>query len=161
VLVATEVAARGLDIEGLDFVVNLNLPFLPEDYVHRIGRTGRAGNKGTAISFVSREEERTLAVIEAMIGTRIKRIFMEGYEVGDRAPLIKSLQEKPAYAKTKMTNKATETRIVTKRSEAKSAAPVSAAKQTRITNKAGIKTSGAKPAKNKQSSAATTRAKKR
>ncbi|HWV14850.1 MAG TPA: DEAD/DEAH box helicase [Cellvibrio sp.] len=151
VLVATEVAARGLDIEGLDFVVNLNLPFLPEDYVHRIGRTGRAGHKGTAISFISREEERTLAAIEALIGTRIKRIFMEGYEVGDRAPLIKSLQEKPSYAKSKMTNKATQTQIVTKRSEAKStAAPVSKEKQQRISSKAGIKTSGAKPPKKRQ-----------
>ncbi len=151
VLVATEIAARGLDIEGLDFVVNLNLPFLPEDYIHRIGRTGRAGAKGTAISFVSREEERTLAAIEAMIGTRIKRVFMEGYEVGDREPLIKSLQEKPAFAKTKMTNKVTETRIDSKRSDVKTkmqsekkVAPVSAAKQTRITHKAGIKTGGLK-----------------
>lgn len=144
VLVATEVAARGLDIEGLDIVVNLNLPFLAEDYVHRIGRTGRAGNKGTAISFVSREEERTLATIEALIGARIKRILMEGYEVGDRAPLIKALQKKPSYAKTKMANKSSETRIATKRSESKNAAPVSKAKQERINNKAGIKTSSAK-----------------
>ncbi len=151
VLVATEVAARGLDIEGLDFVVNLNLPFLPEDYVHRIGRTGRAGNKGTAISFISREEERTLSIIETMIGTRIKRIFMEGYEVGDREPLIKSLQEKPAYAKAKMGNKATETRIATKRSEAKNDTPVSSAKQARITNKAGIKTGGVKQTGTKKS----------
>jgi len=56
VLVATEVAARGLDIKGLEHVVNYNLPYLAEDYVHRIGRTGRAGAKGQAISFVSREE---------------------------------------------------------------------------------------------------------
>ena len=172
-MVATEIAARGLDIEGLDFVVNLNLPFLPEDYVHRIGRTGRAGNKGTAISFISREEERTLAVIEAMIGTRIKRVFMEGYEVGDREPLIKSLAAKPAFAKTKITNKVTETRIATKRSDAKSGAakeinatPVSTAKQSRISNKAGIKTgnvkqTGAKKTAVKQSNQPSTRAKKR
>jgi len=68
VLVATEVAARGLDIKDLDHVVNFNLPYLAEDYVHRIGRTGRAGSKGQAISFVSREEERTLNNIERLIG---------------------------------------------------------------------------------------------
>ena len=60
VLIATEVAARGLDIKNLDHVINYNLPYLAEDYVHRIGRTGRAGSKGQAISFVSREEERAL-----------------------------------------------------------------------------------------------------
>jgi superfamily II DNA/RNA helicase len=65
VLVATEVAARGLDIPSLEYVVNYDLPFLAEDYVHRIGRTGRAGKSGMAISFVSREEERTLLEIEA------------------------------------------------------------------------------------------------
>lgn len=60
VLVATEVAARGLDIPSLEYVVNFDLPFLAEDYVHRIGRTGRAGKSGVAISFVSREEEPSL-----------------------------------------------------------------------------------------------------
>lgn len=146
VLVATEVAARGLDIEGLDVVVNINLPFLPEDYVHRIGRTGRAGAKGMAISFISREEERTLATIEAMIGSKVKRVFMEGYEVGDRTPLLKSLAAKPSFAKSKKgTNKATETIINTKSKEAKSAP--SAAKQARTSTKAGIKTGMPKASK--------------
>lgn len=63
-LISTGVAARGLDIQGSDFVVNYNLPYLPGDYVHRIGRAGRAGNSGNAISFVSREEERTISRIE-------------------------------------------------------------------------------------------------
>ncbi len=84
VLVSTEIAARGLDIEGLDFVVNYNLPFLAEDYVHRIGRTGRAGNSGQAISFVSPEEEKAVNRIERIIGTKIKRIFKRGYEVNQR-----------------------------------------------------------------------------
>lgn len=88
VLIATEVAARGLDIPDLDFVLNYNLPYLAEDYVHRIGRTGRAGNKGYAISFVSREEERSLASIQRLIGSPIKRIVQDNFEVSDRGQLI-------------------------------------------------------------------------
>ena len=94
VLIATEVAARGLDIQGLEFVLNFNLPYLAEDYVHRIGRAGRAGNQGQAISFVSREEERTLDNIERLIGARIKRIFQPGFEVSSRDSLIKSVAKK-------------------------------------------------------------------
>ena len=95
VLVATEIAARGLDIEGLEHVVNYNLPYLAEDYVHRVGRCGRAGNKGQAISFVSREEERTLNTIEHLIDSKIKRIKMPGYEVGNRDAIIDNLASAP------------------------------------------------------------------
>ncbi|MCX7553738.1 DEAD/DEAH box helicase [Marinicella sp. S1101] len=84
VLVATEVAARGIDIEGLDYVLNYNLPYLPEDYVHRIGRTGRAGRLGHAISFVCPEENRALQKIERVIGQEIKRIYQRGYELALR-----------------------------------------------------------------------------
>lgn len=99
VLVSTEVAARGLDIPDLEYVVNFDLPFLPEDYVHRVGRTGRAGKSGVAISFVSREEERTLADIEKLIGQRLKRIVMPGYEVSNRDLLLKQLQKRRSFAK--------------------------------------------------------------
>ncbi len=99
VLVATEVAARGLDIQNLGYVVNYDLPFLAEDYVHRIGRTGRAGKSGTAISFVSREEERTLADIEKLIGQPIRRITVAGYEVGSRELLLKQIQKRRSFAK--------------------------------------------------------------
>jgi len=92
VLIATEIAARGLDIQDLDHVVNYNLPYLTEDYVHRIGRTGRAGNKGQAISFVSREEERTLHSIEQLINAKIKRIKIPGYETGSRDALFKNIE---------------------------------------------------------------------
>ncbi|MEY8263080.1 MAG: DEAD/DEAH box helicase, partial [Bermanella sp.] len=88
VLIATEVAARGLDIQGLEYVVNYNLPYLAEDYVHRIGRTGRAGNEGVAISFVSREEERSLDSIERLIGGRIRRVTQRGFEVTSRDALL-------------------------------------------------------------------------
>jgi len=108
VLIATEVAARGLDIQGLEHVINYNLPYLAEDYVHRIGRTGRAGTKGQAISFVSREEERSLNNIERLIGNKIKRVVMPGYEVGNRDSLLEKIakNKRPARA-----NKATQTKI--------------------------------------------------
>ncbi|WP_283743252.1 DEAD/DEAH box helicase [Sideroxydans sp. CL21] len=73
VLIATDVAARGLDIDSLPMVINYEIPHAAEDYVHRIGRTGRAGASGTAISLVSPEEEKYLADIEKLIKTEIKR----------------------------------------------------------------------------------------
>jgi len=73
VLVATDVAARGLDIERLPHVVNYDLPQVPEDYVHRIGRTGRAGEDGVAVSLVSREEQSLLQAIEKLIKRPIPR----------------------------------------------------------------------------------------
>jgi superfamily II DNA/RNA helicase len=109
VMIATEVAARGLDIKGLEYVVNYNLPYLAEDYVHRIGRTGRAGAKGHAISFVSREEERALDDIEHLIGSKIKRIYQKGYEVGSRENLLKQITQK---AQKPRTNKASQTKII-------------------------------------------------
>ncbi|MDD5057890.1 MAG: DEAD/DEAH box helicase [Sideroxydans sp.] len=73
VLIATDVAARGLDIDHLPMVINYEIPHAAEDYVHRIGRTGRAGASGTAISLVSPDEERYLADIEKLIKTEIKK----------------------------------------------------------------------------------------
>ena len=80
VLVATDVAARGLDIPDLAYVVNFHLPFLAEDYVHRVGRTGRAGKSGTAISLVSPKDERFLENIEQLIERKFERIIAPGYE---------------------------------------------------------------------------------
>ena len=100
VLIATEIAARGLDIQGLEYVVNYNLPYLAEDYVHRIGRTGRAGASGLAISFVSREEERTLDNIERLIGSRIKRITKKGFEVSNRDSLLKAVTRSARPSRT-------------------------------------------------------------
>jgi ATP-dependent RNA helicase RhlE len=80
VLVATDVAARGLDIEDLPHVVNFELPNSPEDYVHRIGRTGRAGATGEAISLVCAEEHERLAAIEKMIKVTLLKVIVPGYE---------------------------------------------------------------------------------
>ncbi len=73
VLVATDIAARGLDIDDVDVVVNFELPREPEDYVHRIGRTARAGKRGRAVSFISRRDFSMLGRIERFIGTRLRR----------------------------------------------------------------------------------------
>jgi ATP-dependent RNA helicase RhlE len=81
VLVATDIAARGLDIEALPHVVNFDLPNAPEDYVHRIGRTGRAGMSGEAISFVAPDERRLLTGIERLIARRIDSEIIPGFEV--------------------------------------------------------------------------------
>lgn len=79
VLVATDIAARGLDIDQLPQVVNFELPNVPEDYVHRIGRTGRAGSSGAAISLVDREEIKLLKDIEKLIKREIPRVSVEGF----------------------------------------------------------------------------------
>ncbi len=80
VLVATDIAARGLDIEQLPHVVNFELPNVPEDYVHRIGRTGRAGLDGEAISLVCVDEKKLLADIEKLQRCNIEKIIIPGYE---------------------------------------------------------------------------------
>ncbi len=79
ILVATDIAARGLDIEQLPHVINFELPHVPEDYVHRIGRTGRAGTPGDALSLVSPEEEGQLAGIEKLLQTRLPRRAPQGF----------------------------------------------------------------------------------
>jgi len=89
VLVATDIAARGIDIEQLPHVVNYELPNVPEDYVHRIGRTGRAGNEGEAISLVCVDEHIFLKDIEKLIKKDIKKVLIEGFEVD------KSIKAKP------------------------------------------------------------------
>ena len=84
VLVATDIAARGLDIEMLPYVVNYELPFVAEDYVHRIGRTARAGQKGNAVSLVCVDELLLLKDIEKLLGTNIEKQVLKGYEPDTR-----------------------------------------------------------------------------
>jgi len=80
VLVATDIAARGLDIQQLPHVVNFDMPNVPEDYVHRIGRTGRAGHEGQALSLVCVDEIAFLRSIERMLNTDIPKMSLKGYE---------------------------------------------------------------------------------
>ena len=80
VLVATDIAARGLDIDQLPQVVNFDLPNVPADYVHRIGRTGRAGATGQAVSLVSADEHKQLTDIEKLIGKLLTREIIPGFD---------------------------------------------------------------------------------
>jgi len=84
VLVATDIAARGIDIEELAMVVNVDVPHLPEDYIHRVGRTARAEATGVAVTLVSPEEEDDLRSIERALGTRLPRERLEGFDYGMR-----------------------------------------------------------------------------
>src|SRR5688572_25381566 len=97
VLVATDVASRGLDIEGLPQVINFDVPHSPEDYVHRIGRTGRAGMKGEAISLVAPEDAESLAAIEKLIKKRVERVLVSGFapNTGAVAALIPKRSRAP------------------------------------------------------------------
>jgi len=86
VLVATDIAARGLDIELLPHVVNYDLPHVAEDYVHRIGRTGRAGSSGAAVSLVSHEDRPLLTAIERLMKRSVELKVIPGFEPGQHVP---------------------------------------------------------------------------
>ena len=89
VLVATDIAARGIDVNNLSHVINFDLPQVAEDYIHRIGRTGRAGANGEAISLVSADEANLLFAIEDLIKQKINREEVEGFEVVHTVPDVK------------------------------------------------------------------------
>ncbi len=108
VLVATDIAARGLDIPLLPHVINFEMPNVPEDYVHRIGRTGRAGAQGEAISLVAADETIYLKEIEKLVELSIPVEVMEGFEPTEKPTDIgaASKQNKPRPPKPKSGNKA-------------------------------------------------------
>jgi len=87
ILFATDIAARGLDIDDITCVVNFDLPRSPADYIHRIGRTGRAGKSGIAISFISHEDKDHFALIEKRSKIKLKREQIAGYELTGTAPM--------------------------------------------------------------------------
>ena len=85
VLVATDIAQRGLDISGISHVINYDVPAQVEDYVHRIGRTGRAAQTGDAYTFMAPDEIAMVRMIERVIGQEIERISVRGFDFGSTA----------------------------------------------------------------------------
>lgn len=108
ILVTTDVASRGLDLTSVTHVINFDMPKHMEEYVHRVGRTGRAGKKGHAVSFVSREEELTVVQVETLIQQRIHRVVQAGYEPKSRDAYIEKVNTKAGFRDRKgRTNNAT------------------------------------------------------
>jgi len=97
VLVATDVAARGIDIDSVSHVINYDIPEAPEDYVHRIGRTGRAGNKGRAITLFTTAEEHSMRAIEKLTGQTVERVLLPDF--GGVLTSVKSPVNKPQAVK--------------------------------------------------------------
>ena len=124
VLVATDIAARGIDIEQLGHVVNFDVPLVPEDYIHRVGRTGRADAVGDAFTFVSPEEEGDLKAIERAVGKRLPRVTLPDFDYNARpaAKLEIPLAERIAQIRAKKA----EDRARAKAKEARRAAPAGA-----------------------------------
>jgi ATP-dependent RNA helicase RhlE len=94
VLIATDIAARGIDVEGITHVINFDLPNVPETYVHRIGRTARAGASGTAISFCQQDERPFLVDIERLIGEHVERVLDHGYPPAQPPPAATDLSRR-------------------------------------------------------------------
>jgi ATP-dependent RNA helicase RhlE len=106
VLVATDIAARGLDIPLLPHVINFELPNVPEDYVHRIGRTGRAGASGDAISLVSHDELEYVRGIEKLLGQKLEQQTIRGYEPSENPPEEKPKADRSNFKKKSPQNPA-------------------------------------------------------
>ena len=112
VLVATDIAARGIDVEALGHVVNFDVPVVPEDYIHRVGRTARAEATGDAFTFVSRQEDGDLARIERTIGKRLPRVTVPDFDYDARpeARLEVSQAERIAKIRSQKANERTRAR---------------------------------------------------
>jgi superfamily II DNA/RNA helicase len=126
-LVASDVAARGLDVKGVSHVFNFDAPWHPDDYIHRIGRTGRAGAKGKAFTFVTKADEEAIESIEKLIGNKIERLGQieapaDGEERspanrGPKAPASKAKEPRPA--ESEVATQAPETKPVREKAPAK------------------------------------------
>ena len=94
-LVATDVAQRGLDVEGISHVINYDAPTDPEGYVHRIGRTARAGETGEAITFMSGGEIGDVRAVEMLLGYPVAQVELPGFGFGDATEATVTLRERP------------------------------------------------------------------
>src|SRR5437763_3874823 len=98
ILVATDIASRGIDVDGISHVVNYDFPMHPEDYVHRIGRTGRAHAVGDALSFVTAEDHSALRSLERFIGRGLVRRRAEGFDYRAVGPVRSAQPSRPRQA---------------------------------------------------------------
>jgi ATP-dependent RNA helicase RhlE len=135
ILVATDVAARGLDISNLPYVVNFDMPGSPEDYVHRIGRTGRAGGSGMAVSLVSPDEKRHLEAIEKLLEQDIPVEKVDGYTVDSDVPDY--VLFRPDSASSEKTADRAIKEMVARRNASKKRSPTRSAKTTGSRKSAG------------------------
>lgn len=117
VLVATDIAARGIDIEELPYVINYELPEGTQDYTHRIGRTGRAGKEGVAITLLCTKEYKQMAEIEKELIINIPRQSIEGYEPTEKAPRMKKPKAKKLSVKKGLKEKKPKSKKTTKRDD--------------------------------------------
>ncbi|MFN8668971.1 MAG: DEAD/DEAH box helicase [Gemmatimonadaceae bacterium] len=133
VLVATDIAARGIDVEELGHVVNFDVPMAPEDYIHRVGRTGRAQATGDAFTFVAPDEEQDLADIERKIGRRLQRIVLPDFDYTAR--VAEKLEVSPAERAAKWREQKARERANAKAKEERRA-KAAAEEQARLDTKA-------------------------
>jgi len=117
ILIATDVAGRGIDIEQLPCVINYELPRSPNDYTHRIGRTGRAGEQGTAISLISHQEYQHFGVIEKRNGIRLKREQIAGFEADAKAPEVPQRTQPKKKAKSKKRQSLVDKKVATRKNK--------------------------------------------
>ncbi|MEL6821578.1 MAG: DEAD/DEAH box helicase [Calditrichota bacterium] len=141
VLVATDVAGRGIHVDGLNYVINYTLPIDPEDYVHRIGRTGRAGSKGTSISFACEEDSFQIPVIEEFIGDKLNCVVPDEELLKELPPPTHKIKPRPRRNGTPGGSRSNKQR--------KEGSGHSKHKRKRSSNQ---KRSGKKPSNNKQDS---------
>jgi ATP-dependent RNA helicase RhlE len=159
ILIATDIAARGIDIDELSHVINYDLPNIPETYVHRIGRTGRAGLGGIAISFCDFDEKEQLADIENLIGKRITEVKDHPYPLVNDFPSIKTIQPRRGASRENLSQPgkaqqtASKTTVSPKRESSHIVSKSAGSKPTESkpteSKPAGSKPAGSKPAGNK------------
>ena len=143
ILVATDIAARGIDIDELSHVINYDLPNVPETYVHRIGRTGRAGLGGVAISFCDFDEKEQLADIENLIGKQLKVLEDHPYPLMNNFPAVKTTQPRRNASGNTSGVAATQPDVPEKAAAVKSTAPHKKASTQKISQQTGVKSSTA------------------
>ncbi|MEA2568879.1 MAG: ATP-dependent helicase RhlE [Acidobacteriota bacterium] len=164
ILVATDIAARGIDVEALSHVVNFDVPHLPEDYIHRVGRTARAEMTGDAITFVSPEEETDLRAIERAIGKRLPRVTVPDFDYAQKPAqkLEIPIQERIAAIRArKAEDRARAAEKAARRAAAQGGAPAPARSAARPAQGASARPAPSRPRDGSSSPGATNQHRRR